>query len=80
MKFVLQDSAMAQSISRPSVTTDARVRFQTSTCEIFGGDNGTRTPSSLNTSTVLCRCHSTNAPYSSFSKGRFNSKGALSKL
>jgi len=80
MKFVLQESAMAQSVSRPPVTTDARVRSQTSTCDIYGGGNGTRTGFFLNTSTLPCLCHSTNAPHSSFSKGRFNTKRSLSKL
>jgi hypothetical protein len=65
---------MAQSVSRLPVSTDARVRSQTSTWEVFGGENGTRTGFSLNSSTLPYRCHSTNAPYSSLSDGRFHTR------
>jgi hypothetical protein len=53
--------AMAQAVSRRPLTAEARVRFRVSSCGICGGQSGTGTGFSPNTSVYPCQFHSTGA-------------------
>jgi hypothetical protein len=53
--------AMAQAVSRRSPTAEARVRSRVSPCGICGGQSGTGTGFSPNTSAFPCQFHSTGA-------------------
>ena len=57
----INQSSMAEEVSRWAVTTKAQVRSQVSPYEICGGQSGTGT--GLSTSFFPCQYHSTNAPY-----------------
>jgi hypothetical protein len=54
--------AMAQAISHPPPTAEARVRSRVIPCGICGGQNGTGTGFSLSTSVFPSQFHSTGAP------------------
>ena len=54
---------MSSAVSGWHFTAEARVRSQTSPCEICGGQSVTGTGSSASTSDFPCQYHSTNAPY-----------------
>jgi hypothetical protein len=53
---------MAQAVSRRPLTAEARVRSRVSLCGIYGGQSGTGTGFSWNTSVFPCQFHSTGAP------------------
>jgi hypothetical protein len=59
--------AMSQPFSLWPITLDVRVRSQILPCEVCCGQNGTGISFSSGTYVFHCRCHSTNAPYSSLS-------------
>jgi hypothetical protein len=50
---------MAQAVSRRPLTAEARVRVRVSPCEICGGQSGTGTGLSPNSSVFPCQYHST---------------------
>jgi hypothetical protein len=54
--------AMAQAVSRRTLTTEARVRSRVSLCGIFGGQSGNGTGFSSSTLVFPCQFHSTGAP------------------
>ena len=54
--------AMAQAVSRRAPTAQARDRSQVGPCGICGGQTGTGTGFSPNTSVLFCQFHSTDAP------------------
>jgi hypothetical protein len=62
--FVFQGCAMAKAVSRRLHIAEAQVRSQAGSCEICGGQRGTGTGFSPNTSVFPCHCYSTNALYS----------------
>jgi hypothetical protein len=53
---------MAQAVNRRPPTAEARVRSRVSPCGICGGQSGTGTVCSANTSVFPCQFHSTGAP------------------
>jgi hypothetical protein len=58
--------AMVQAVGHRSVTVEARVRLQSSPCEICGEKSGNGVCFSPTTSVFPCRYHTTNDPYSSY--------------
>jgi hypothetical protein len=56
--------AMVMAVIHRPFTTETRVRFQLSPCEICGGKSGTGWGFSPSTAVFLCHCHSINAPHS----------------
>ena len=54
--------AMAQAVSRRSLTAKARVRSRVSPCGFCGGQSATGTGFSPSTSVLPCQFHSTGAP------------------
>jgi hypothetical protein len=55
---------MAQVRNSWIFTVKTLFRSQGNSCVIFGGHSSNGTGSSLSTSTFLCHCHPTKAPYS----------------
>jgi hypothetical protein len=51
--------AMAQVVSHRPLTAESRVRFGANPCGIYGGQRGTGTGFSLNSSVFPCQYHST---------------------
>jgi hypothetical protein len=62
--------AVAQAVSRRSLTAEARVRSQVSSCGICSGQSDTRTGFSPSISVFPCQFHSTGAPL----KGKMKKK------
>jgi hypothetical protein len=62
MKDSSDGRAMAQAVSRRSLTAEARDRSRVSPCGIFGGQSGTGTGFSPSTSVFPCQFHSTGPP------------------
>jgi hypothetical protein len=60
--FVFEGRAIAQVVSRPSVTAEARFRSQASLCEICGERSDSGTGFSLNTPVFPWQYHSITAP------------------
>jgi hypothetical protein len=58
----MQGLAMAQAVSRRSLTVEAQVRRQISQCGICGGQSGAGTGFSPSTSVFPCQFNSTGAP------------------
>jgi hypothetical protein len=68
---------MAQAASRCPLTAEARTRFQTSLCEVCGGQSGTGILLSTSNSAFPYQYHSINAPYlSSFTCCSYQDKWA----
>jgi hypothetical protein len=56
-------TALAQAVSRRSVTAEARVRSQADPCGICGGQNSTQTGFSRSNAVLPYQYHSNNTPY-----------------
>jgi hypothetical protein len=56
--------AMAEAVSRLSLTAKTRVQCQATSCGIYGGQSGTGSGFCSRASVFLCHYHSTNAAHS----------------
>jgi hypothetical protein len=61
-------SIWPQRLSSLSVTVEARIRSRASLYWIFVGQSGNETGFSSHVSDFPCQCHSTNAPYTYFTR------------
>jgi hypothetical protein len=72
--------AMAQAVSRRSLTAEAWVRSRLSACGICGGQSGTRTGFSPSTSVFSCQFLSTGAPLKRKSRKTSSSSSQVCRI